>query len=362
MAATSALDRVADKVRAGERLDREDGRWLLAAAPLLELGALASEARFARLPERVVTFVIDSNPNYTNVCVTDCQFCAFYRKPGDPEAWTLTVDEVLQKVESAAARGATTVLLQGGHNPALPLEYYLTLVRETRRRFPEVTPHFFTASEIQTVARVSGLDVGGVLDRLQEAGQSTLPGGGAEVLSERVRRRIAPKKGGPGTWLEVHREAHRRGFRSTATMMYGHVEQVDDLLDHLDAVRTLQDEHHGFTAFVPWSFKPGHTRLEKWIKHYQGPNMYLRMLAAGRLYLDNLDHVQASWFSEGKRTGQVALHFGADDWGGTLFEENVHRAADYVNTVSVDEMVALIREAGFTPVQRTTTYELLKRW
>ena len=362
MDAAAVRDQVADKVRAGTRLDRDDGRWLLTEAPLLELGALASEARFARLPERVVTFVIDSNPNYTNVCVTDCQFCAFYRKPGDPEAWTLTVDEVLQKVESAAARGATTVLLQGGHNPALPLEYYLTLVRETRRRFPQVTPHFFTASEIQTIAQVSGLGVGGVLDRLQEAGQATLPGGGAEVLSERVRRRIAAKKGGPDAWLQVHREAHRRGFRSTATMMYGHVEQVDDLLDHLDAIRALQDEHHGFTAFVPWSFKPGHTLLEKWIKHYQGPNTYLRMLAASRLYLDNFDHVQASWFSEGKRTGQVALHVGADDWGGTLFEENVHRAADYVNTISVDEMVILIREAGFTPAQRTTTYEIVKRW
>jgi cyclic dehypoxanthinyl futalosine synthase len=362
MGAATLGDQVADKVRAGERLDREDGRWLLTAAPLLELGALASEARFARLPERAVTFVIDSNPNYTNVCVTDCQFCAFYRKPGDPEAWTLTVDEVLRKVESAAARGATTVLLQGGHNPALPLEYYLTLVRETRRRFPQVTPHFFTASEIRTIAGVSGLDVGGVLDRLWEAGQRTLPGGGAEVLSERVRRRIAAKKGGPEAWLGVHREAHRRGFRSTATMMYGHVEQVDDVLDHLDAVRALQDEHGGFTAFVPWSFKPGNTLLEKWITHYQGPSAYLRMLAGGRLYLDNVDHLQASWFSEGKRTGQVALHFGADDWGGTLFEENVHKAADYVNTVSVEEIVTLIRDAGFTPVQRTTTYEIVTRW
>jgi dehypoxanthine futalosine cyclase len=362
MATAALAEQVADKARVGTRLDREEGRWLLTEAPLLELGALASEARFARLPDRVVTFVIDSNPNYTNVCVTDCQFCAFYRKPGDPEAWTLTVDEVLQKVEAAAVRGATTVLLQGGHNPALPLDYYLTLVRETRRRFPQVTPHFFTASEIRTIAGVSGLDVGGVLDRLWDAGQRTLPGGGAEVLSERVRRRIAPKKGGPEAWLEVHREAHRRGFRSTATMMYGHVEAVDDVLDHLDAIRALQDEHNGFTAFVPWSFKPGHTLLEKWIKHYQGPNAYLRMLATGRLYLDNVDHMQASWFSEGKRTGQVALHVGADDWGGTLFEENVHKAADYVNTISVDEMVTLIREAGFTPAQRTTTYEIVKRW
>src|SRR5262245_55373258 len=356
------LDDVRARVFGGERLGREDGRWLLTEAPLLEVGALASEVRFRRWPERRVTFVIDTNPNYTNVCITDCQFCAFYRKPGDPEAYTLTVDEVLAKIEAAAARGATTVLLQGGHNPALPLDYYLSLVSETRRRFPHVTPHFFTASEIQTVAGVSGLTVGAVLDRLYEAGQRTLPGGGAEVLSTRVRRRIEPKKGGPEAWLEVHRQAHRRGFDSTATMMYGHVEQPDDILDHFDAIRDLQDEHRGFTAFVPWSFKPNNTLLEKWIKHYQGPNAYLRMLAVSRLYLDNFAHIQASWFSEGKRAGQIALHFGADDFGGTLFEENVHAAADYVNKTTVEEIVELIRDAGFTPAQRTTTYDILRTY
>ncbi len=355
-------ERVREKVLAGERLDRKDGRWLLADAPLLEIGTLADTVRFQRIPVRRVTFVIDSNPNYTNVCITDCQFCAFYRKPGDPEAWTLSVDDVLAKVEFAASKGATTVLLQGGHNPELPLDYYLTIVRETLRRFPQVTPHFFTASEIQTVAKVSGLAMTDVLDRLKDAGQRTLPGGGAEVLSERVRKRIEPKKGGPAAWLEVHREAHRRGFKSTATMMYGHVEEVDDVLDHFDAIRNLQDELGGFTAFVPWSFKPSNTLLEKWIKEYKGPNAYLRMLAASRLYLDNFPHVQASWFSEGKQAGQIALRFGADDWGGTLFEENVHKAAAYVNTISVDEMVTLIREAGFTPAQRDTEYAILRTY
>jgi cyclic dehypoxanthinyl futalosine synthase len=356
------LTEVREKVLAGQRLDRAEGRWLLTEAPLLGLGAVAGEARFARIPDRRVTFVVDSNPNYTNVCITDCQFCAFYRKPGDPEAYTLTVEEVLAKIETAASQGVTTVLLQGGHNPALPLDYYVALVRETRRRFPQVTPHFFTASEIRTVAEVSRLSVGDVLDRLYAAGQRTLPGGGAEVLSARVRRRIEPKKGGPDTWLEVHREAHRRGFKSTATMMYGHVEDADDLLEHLDVIRELQDAYGGFTAFVPWSFKPNNTLLEKWIKQPKGPNMYLRMLAVARLYLDNFPHVQASWFSEGKRTGQIALHFGADDWGGTLFEENVHKAADFVNTIGVDEIVTLIREAGFTPAQRTTEYEILKQY
>jgi len=354
------LDQILEKVEAGKRLDRAEGLWLLTEAPLLDLGQLAQGVRHRLHPEKRVTFVIDTNPNYTNVCVTDCQFCAFYRRPGDPEAYTLSVEEVLAKIERAAAQGATTVLLQGGHNPALPLDYYLTLVRETRRRFPGVTPHFFTASEVQTIAEVSGLGVREVLIRLREAGQLTLPGGGAEILSERVRKRISPKKGGPTAWLEVHREAHCLGFRTTATMMYGHVEQPEDVLDHLEAIRALQDETGGFTAFIPWSFKPGNTLLEKWIKRYAGPNAYLRMLAVARCYLDNFPHIQASWFSEGKRTGQVALHFGADDWGGTLFEENVHRAADYVNTITVDEIVTLIREAGFRPAQRTTLYETLK--
>jgi cyclic dehypoxanthinyl futalosine synthase len=356
------LDRIREKTLNGKRLEREEGRWLLADAPLLEVGALANEVRLARHPDKIVTFVIDTNPNYTNVCITDCQFCAFYRKPGDKEAWTLSVDEVLAKVEFAASKGATTVLLQGGHNPALPLDYYLTLVRETRRRFPQVTPHFFTASEITLMAEIAKTTIPDILDKLYEAGQRTIPGGGAEVLSETVRTRIEPKKGGPKAWLDVHRAAHQRGFKSTATMMYGHVETTEDLLDHFDAIRALQDEHGGFTAFVPWSFKPGNTLLEKWIKHYKGPNAYLRMLAVSRLYLDNFPHVQASWFSEGKQAGQVALHFGADDWGGTLFEENVHKAADYVNTISVDEIVTLIREAGFTPAQRTTEYEILQTY
>ncbi|MBI4241204.1 MAG: CofH family radical SAM protein, partial [Candidatus Rokubacteria bacterium] len=260
------LRQIQEHVEAAKRLTRDEGLWLLTDAPLLELGALAQEARFTLIPDKRVTFVIDSNPNYTNVCITDCQFCAFYRKPGDPEAYTLTIEEVLEKIELAAAKGATTILLQGGHNPELPLDYYLSLVGETRRRFPQVTPHFFTASEIQTIAEVSRLPVREVLLRLREAGQFTLPGGGAEILSERVRRRISPKKGGPGSWLEVHRDAHRLGFKTTATMMYGHVEEPEDVLNHLEAIRDLQDQHGGFTAFVPWSFKPGNTLLEKWVK------------------------------------------------------------------------------------------------
>ncbi len=357
-------DTIQDKILAGERLNREDGLWLLREADLLELGELANTVRGRINPQPIVTFVIDSNPNYTNICITDCVFCAFYRKPGSKDAYTLTVEQVMDKVQCSVDLGATTVLLQGGHNPEIPLDYYLSLVRETRRRFPQVTPHFFTASEIQIMARVSGFTIRGVLEQLKAAGQSTLPGGGAEILSDRIRRRLSPKpeKGNAEVWLEVHREAHRLGFKSTATMMFGHIEDDEDIIEHLDYIRALQDDTHGFTAFVPWSFKPGHTPLEKHIPRYADATRYLRVIALSRLYLDNVPHIQASWFSEGKKTGQVALHFGADDFGGTLFEENVHAATDFINKTTVEEIATLIRESGFQPVQRTTLYEILRQW
>ena len=350
------------KVAASSRLSREEGLFLLREAPLVALGSLAQEVRFRKNPARTVTFVIDSNPNYTNVCDTDCHFCAFYRKPGSPEAYTLTVEQVIAKVERAAQMGATTVLLQGGHNADLPLDYYLSLVRAIRERFPQMTPHCFTASEVQTMVKVSGLTLREVLSRLKEAGQSTLPGGGAEILSERVRRRVSPKKGGPEAWLEVHRTAHELGFVSTATMMYGHVETEEDVVEHWENIRALQDQTRGFTAFIPWSFKPDNTLLERKFTLRDGPVPYLRMLAASRLYLDNFPHIQASWFSEGKKTGQIALHFGADDFGGTLFEENVHASANFVNVSTVGEAISLIHEAGFDAAQRNTHYEILKKY
>ena len=210
------------------------------------------------------------------------------------------------------------------------------------------------------MVEVSGLSIRGVLEALFEAGQCTLPGGGAEILAKRVRRRISVKKGGPEAWLDVHREAHRVGMRSTATMMYGHVETNEEIVEHFDYIRDLQDETGGFTAFVPWSFKRGNTPMESKVPHVAGSSRYCRVLAASRLYLDNFDHVQASWFSEGKKTGQIALHFGADDFGGTVFEENVHLATGHVNKTTVAEVETLIREAGFTPAQRTTLYEILK--
>jgi len=365
------LASIRQKAAAGERLTPAEGEWLLTSAPLTALGEMAAAERFRRHPAREVTYVIDSNPNYTNVCNIDCVFCAFYRHADDADAYTHTVEEVLEKVGWAAEQGATTVLLQGGVNPDLPLDYYLDIVRETVRRFPGVTPHFWSAVEIQGMAEVSGKPIVEVLEALWDAGQRTIPGGGAEVLAPRVRKKLGARKGGPDAWLEVHEAAHRVGFHTTATMMYGSIETPAELVEHLDAVRSLQDRSlslkaatraaapGSFTAFIPWSFKPGNTPLEKVKPQPEGPAAYLRMIAVGRLYLDNVEHVQASWFSEGKKTGQVALHWGADDFGGTLFEESVHAEAAYVNTASVEEVRTLIREAGFVPVQRTTLYERL---
>ncbi len=358
----TSTERIREKVGSGERLDRADALWLLEGAALLEVGELANHVRFRRHPAPEVTFVVDTNPNYTNVCEVDCTFCAFYRAPGHEEAYTRSVPEMLDSIGRAVEKGATTVLLQGGVNESLPLEYYVDLVRGAKERFPDVTPHFWSAVEIEGMAKVSGLSIREVLQALQEAGQDTLPGGGAEILADRIRRKISHKKGGAAHWLDVHREAHALGWRSTATMMYGHVETSEDVVEHLMHIRDLQDEHGGFTAFVPWSFKPGNTPLVKKIPQYAGPNDYLRILAASRLVLDNFDHIQASWFSEGKKAGQVGLHWGADDFGGTLLEENVHACTGFVNKTSFDEVRILIREAGFEPVQRDTRYNVLRRF
>ena len=355
-------NRIQDKVLRGERLSTEEGVHLLTVAPLVELGSLANEMRMRKTDPRIVTYVIDTNPNYTNWCTVDCHFCAFYRKPGKPAAdgYTHDVEGVMTMMENARNLGATTVLLQGGLNPEIPWSFYTSIVREARARYPEITPHFFSAPEIHQMMEVSGLEMEAVLRALYAAGQRTLPGGGAEILATRVRKRISVKKGGPETWLDVHRLAHKVGMRSTATMMYGHVETPAEVIEHLDYVRALQDDTGGFTAFVPWSYKRGNTPMESKVPHIAGASMYFRMLAVSRLYLDNFEHIQASWFSEGKKTGQISLHFGADDFGGTLFEENVHLATGHVNKTTVAEIETLIRESGFTPAQRTTLYDILK--
>lgn len=367
MMSVSQMEEIAAKVRAGGRVAPEEGLHLLQKADLLELGALAKEVRFRHNPEPIVTYVVDTNLNYTNVCDVYCNFCAFYRTEKDSDKYTYTVAQVMEMVGRSVAKGVTTVLMQGGLNSSLPFEYYEELVRSTRRLYPQVHPHYFSAPEIQKMAQVSGLSLREVLARLKETGLETIPGGGSEVLSDEVKHKVSRlfPKGRVQDWLEVHREAHRLGYRTTATMMYGHLETDKDIVEHLEHTRALQDEslsqgYYGFTAFIPWSFKKLHTALENRIKEEAGPNRYLRILALARVYLDNIKHIQASWFSEGKKTGEVALHFGADDFGGTLFDENVMQEAGFYNRTTIDEVQAIIREAGFRPVQRTTKYETIK--
>ena len=356
------LDRIRDKVEEGRRISREEGLFLLREAQLLDLAPLAQTVRSRHNPEPVVTFVVDTNLNYTNVCDAYCTFCAFYRTEDSPEAYTYSVEEMMERFARVASQGVTTVLLQGGLNPKLPMDYYVELVGETCRRFPNIHPHFFSAPEIMKMVQVSGLSLREVLGKLKEAGLRTIPGGGSEILSDRVKHKISRlfPKGKTSDWTEVHREAHRLGYRTTATMMYGHLEEDEDIIEHLEQIRTIQDETSGFTAFIPWSYKLENTALTKKVKEEAGPNRYLRIMAVSRIFLDNFQHIQASWFSEGKKTGQVALHFGGDDFGGTLFEENVMLSAGFYNRTTVDEVVSLIQDAGFMPAQRTTLYEILR--
>jgi cyclic dehypoxanthinyl futalosine synthase len=353
---------ISKKIRESERLTPEDGLFLLQRGELLDLGELANEIRFRKNPRNAVTFVIDTNPNYTNVCNIDCIFCAFYRHAGEAGEYTYTVDQMIQNFKESAKKGVTTVLLQGGVNPAIPFEYYVEMVERTIKEVPEIYPHFYSTSEIIGMSEVSGFRVQEVLQKLWDAGQRSIPGGGAEILSDRVKKKISNKKGTSEDWLRVMREAHKIGFKTTATMMYGHLEKDEDIIEHLEAIRRLQDEYHGFTAFIPWSFKPGNTPLEKIIPHYATATRYYQLIAFSRIYLDNFDHIQASWFSEGKKAGQIALHFGADDFGGTLLEENVHAAANFVNKTNTEECIELIHGAGFAAAQRTTLYELVKEY
>ncbi len=349
------------KVEKGGRITSEEAYWLLTEADILDLAPLAQTVRLRHNPREMVTFVVDTNLNYTNVCDAFCTFCAFYRRPGDKDAYTYTVEQMVERIGEAIKKGVTTVLLQGGLNSDLPLEYYENLVRSSYAAYPQLHAHFFSAPEVQKMSQVSGLPVSAVIARLKAAGLKSIPGGGSEVLADRVKRRVSKlfPKGKVADWIEVHREAHKAGIRTTATMMYGHLDTDEDIIEHLGHVRDLQDETGGFTAFIPWSFSKGNTALSKRVKEEAGPNKYLRVIAVSRLFLDNVQHIQASWFSEGKKTGQVALHFGGDDFGGTLFDENVMLASGFYNRTTVDEVVAMIKEAGFVPAQRTTLYEVL---
>ncbi len=344
------------------RIGVEEGIRLFKEAPLEELKKRAQEIRNKKNPPHEVSFVLDSNPNYTNVCNADCSFCAFYRHEGAKDAYTKSVEETLQHFEFAKNAGLTTVLLQGGLNDRLKLNFYTSVIKEVKKRYPELHPHCFSAPEIWNVARVEKISVREVLQALFDAGQRSLPGGGAEIVSERVRLAISPKKMAPGAWMDVHTTAHEIGFRTTATMMYGHVETPEDIVTHLEAIRAAQDKIPGFTAFIPWSYKRDRTALRRSVGNWAGKEAYYRLLAFSRIYLDNFDHIQATWFSEGKQTGIRSLHYGADDFGGTLIEENVHRATLHINHTDHAGIVNMIWEAGFRPVQRDPLYNKLRTY
>lgn len=341
---------------APSRISFHEGLELFKKSPLQDLKETANLIRKQRYPDDKVTYVLDANPNYTNICKIDCSFCAFYRKPHSPDSYLLSFQEFRHLMHRYVALGVKTVLLQGGVHPQIGVDYLEQLVRITVQEFPQIHPHFFSAVEISHAARVSGISDQEALLRLWDAGQRTLPGGGAEILSERVRKILSPKKLGPDGWIRFHKLAHHLGFRTTATMMFGHIETAEDILIHLETLRQSQDENPGFYSFIPWSYKSNNTALGRRISNQAPPEMYYRILALSRIFLDNFDHIAASWFGEGKESGVQGLHYGADDFGGTIIDESVHKCTGWTLQSSEEEIRALIASEGFIPIERNTFY------
>jgi len=329
---------------------------MLRSGDLLGVARQADALRQRLHPGNVVTYQIDRNINYTNICTEYCSFCAFYRSPGSPEGYIQPLDSICRKIEETIALGGTGVLMQGGLHPDLKIDYYERLLQELKQRYPQVHLHCFSAPEILNVAEVSRLGLRETLARLRAAGLDSIPGGGAEILDDEVRRRIARLKCSTEEWLEVHRTAHALGIRTTATMMFGCGETFEQRLNHLDRVRRLQEETGGFTAFIPWLFQRAHTSLGNFIKEEATAADYLKTLAVSRLYLDNIENVQASWLTPGHKICQIALRFGGNDVGSILIEENVVRAAGVTRTSSEEQLRQMIRDAGFRPVKRDTLY------
>jgi cyclic dehypoxanthinyl futalosine synthase len=353
---------ILDKALAGERITDAEALELLESKDLVAVGKAADQLRARRTNPDRITFIIDRNVNYTNVCVTDCDFCAFYRRPGDrAEGYLLPKTVIYKKVEETLAIGGTGVLMQGGHHPDLGVDYYEDLFRSLKGRY-KVHLHALSPPEIQHIARRSKLSIPATLTRLRDAGLDSIPGGGAEILVDRVRDIIAPKKTRTADWLNVMRHAHRLGMSTTATMMYGHVETLAERIEHMRRIRELQDETHGFRAFISWTFQPEGTRLAPLVEHHPTSFEYLLTQAVSRIYLDNVDHIQSSWVTQGMKVGQVALGFGADDLGSVMIEENVVSAAGTTHRASTDDFVRAIKALGKTPVQRDTLYRDVKVW
>jgi cyclic dehypoxanthinyl futalosine synthase len=348
---------LAAKIRDGARLDRAEALELYLHAPTGMLGQLADEVRARKHPERIVTYIIDRNVNYTNVCVARCNFCAFYRPVGSAEGYVLGFEEIFRKIDETIALGGGQLLLQGGHNPDLPLEWYEDLFRAVKRRYQAFRLHALSPPEVIHLSRLSRLPVPAVIDRLIAAGLDSIPGGGAEILVDRVRKLLnCYGKATADEWLDVMRHAHRAGLRTTATMMYGTVETMEERLEHVFRLREVQDETGGFTAFIAWSYQPEQTELGG--GEATGID-YLRTLAIARLVLDNFDNLQSSWVTQGGKVGQLSLAFGANDMGSVMIEENVVRAAGASYCMDEIEIVRNIENAGFAPKRRNMHYEIL---
>ena len=351
------IQQIADMVMSGGRVNFAEALSLYRDAPTALLGHLADSIRARKHPEGIVTYIIDRNVNYTNVCVARCAFCAFYRPVGSPEGYVLGFDELFRKIDETVAVGGVQLLLQGGHNPDLPIEWYEDLFRAIKQRYPEFRLHALSPPEVIHLSRLSQQPVPVVLDRLIAAGMDSVPGGGAEILVDRVRKLLhCYGKASADEWLDVMRQAHRKGLRTTATMMYGTVETDEERVEHLMRLRELQDETGGFTAFIAWSYQPDHTELAG--SEATGVD-YLRTLALSRIVLDNFPSLQASWVTQGGKVGQLSLAYGANDMGSVMIEENVVRAAGASYCMDEVEIVRNIENAGFAAKRRNMHYELL---
>jgi cyclic dehypoxanthinyl futalosine synthase len=344
------------------RLSKQKAIDLIQNEDLINLGKMALEKKREIHPEKITTFIVDRNINYTNICFVDCKFCAFYRHKKDTDAYILSFEEIDKKIDELIEIGGTQILFQGGVHPNLKIDFYENLVKHIHKKYPEITIHGFSAPEINYISKVSKIPIKEVLIRLKEKGLSSIPGAGAEILSDRVRDIIAPKKISSDEWLEVHRAAHEIGMKTTATMMFGTVETIEEIVEHWEKIRRLQDETGGFRAFIMWSFQPYNTTLyhEGIVKYKASSNRYLRYLAVSRLFLDNFKNIQSSWVTQGSYIGQLALLYGANDLGSTMMEENVVRSAGAQNQMNQKEMIELIKDVGEIPAKRNTAYEILE--
>ncbi|MDR1614543.1 MAG: dehypoxanthine futalosine cyclase [Campylobacteraceae bacterium] len=343
------------------RIEKDEALELLK-LPLNEIGRLAYEKKRELHSDKITTFVVDRNINYTNICWVNCKFCAFYRHKKDEDAYILSFEEIGKKIEELIAIGGTQVLFQGGVHPTLKIEWYEDLVEWITKNYPTIAIHGFSAIEIDYIAKISKISISEVLKRLQAKGLYSIPGAGAEVLSDKVRDIIAPKKLDVARWIEVHEAAHNIGMKSTATMMFGTVEKDEDIIEHWEHIRDLQDRTGGFRAFIMWSFQSLNTALKAEIPEIrkQSANRYLKLLALSRLFLDNFKNIQSSWVTQGSHIGQLALLFGANDLGSTMMEENVVAAAGMSNRMNQDEMIRLIHDVGEIPAKRDTAYNILE--